>query len=152
MAVLLITSQVAYAAGSQNLWPASSPAGSWRANTEWRTSTYGSGLLTRRTLIKAFLSSGEVLLLGSSSVGQNNADILVYNPGAVTGAIGTETIPALGSENFSCNAQRTGGGAPANQGRILHPTAEPTGPETIPARRGGGGCMAWSFNSPMRGR
>jgi uncharacterized repeat protein (TIGR01451 family) len=151
IAVLLITSQVAYAAGSQNLWPASSPAAAWRANTEWRTSTYGSGLLTRRTLIKAFLNSGEVLLLGSSSVGQNNADILVYNPGAVTGAIGTETIPALGSENFSCNAQRTGGGAPANQGRILNRTAELAGPDTIPAGGVVGGYVPCHYTAPSTG-
>src|SRR5438309_10066760 len=100
--MLFGTAQVSHAAGSQDLWP-NGAAGN-RANTEWRTNSYGGGLLARRTLVKAFLNAGEVLLLGSSAIGQGSSDILVYNPGAVTGLIGGETIPALGAENFSCNA------------------------------------------------
>src|SRR5258708_1558942 len=96
----------ASAAGSVNLWP--SGASGNRANTEWRTNSYGGGLLTRRALIKAYMAAGEVLLLGSSAIGQGASDILVYNPGQVTGPIGTETIPAPASAAFSCNAQRTG--------------------------------------------
>ena len=45
--VLLCASPAALAAGSQNLWP-NGAAGN-RANSEWRTSTYGGpGMLTRR--------------------------------------------------------------------------------------------------------
>src|SRR4029077_2439818 len=108
------TPAVASAAGSANLWP-NGAAGS-RANTEWRTNTYGNGLLLRRTLIKAFMNAGEVLMLGSSAVGQGSADILVFNPGLVAGPIGSETLPGVAS--FSCNTQRTGGGAPPGQGMI----------------------------------
>src|SRR2546422_7116764 len=86
MLVFLGGAQVAHAAGSQDLWP-SGAAGN-RANSEWRTNSYGGGLLIRRTLVKAFVQSGEVLLLGSSAIGQGSSDILVWNPGLVTGAIG----------------------------------------------------------------
>src|SRR2546422_7697281 len=127
MLVFLGGAQVAHAAGSQDLWP-SGAAGN-RANSEWRTNSYGGGLLIRRTLVKAFVQSGEVLLLGSSAIGQGSSDILVWNPGLVTGAIGGEDVSAAPS--FSCNAQRTG--AP---GQITSRAQELLGPDTIPA--GGG--------------
>jgi uncharacterized repeat protein (TIGR01451 family) len=129
---LFFVSPPAYAAGSRNLWP-NGAAGN-RANTEWRTSTYGGpGMLTRRTLIKAFMNAGDVLLVGSSAVGQGTSDILVYNPGLVTGAVGAEVVPVPASASFGCNAQRLAGGAPATQGEILNRAAELAGPDTIPA-------------------
>ena len=101
--VFLAGGQVVHAAGSQDLWPNGAPGN--RANTEWRTDSYGGGLLVRRTLVKVFLQSGEVLLLGSSAIGQGTSDILVWNPGLVTGLIGGENVSAVPS--FSCNSQRT---------------------------------------------
>src|SRR5437588_12784370 len=97
------------AAGSANLWP--NGASGARANTEWRTNSYGGGLLTRRTLIKAYMHAGEVLLVGSSAVAQGSADVLVYNPGLVTGPIGSETVPAPGTASFSREAPPTAAGA-----------------------------------------
>ena len=141
--------QSAYAAGSANLWPSSAPAGASRANTEWRTDSYGGGLLTRRTLIKAFMSAGEVLMLGSSAVGVPNSDILVWNPGLVTGPVGTETVPAVAS--FSCNTQRTAGGAPPNQGRITTRAQELAGPDTIPAGGVAGGYVPCNYTAPSTG-
>jgi len=66
--MLVCSAPGAQAAGSRDLWP-SGAAGS-RANSEWRdgTVTYGGGLLVRRTLLKAYMQAGEVLLLGSSAV------------------------------------------------------------------------------------
>ncbi|HEY8816257.1 MAG TPA: hypothetical protein VIP57_14275, partial [Candidatus Dormibacteraeota bacterium] len=90
------------AAGSANLWP--NGASGNRANTEWRTGSYGNGALTRRTMVKAYMTAGQVLLLGSSAMGQGSSDIRVYNPNLVTGPIGVETIPGVAS--FSCAAQR----------------------------------------------
>ena len=87
--------QPALASGSANLWP--NGASGNRANTEWRTSSYGGGLLTRRTLIKAFVNAGEVLMLGSSAIAQGTSDILVWNPGLVTGSIGSENVSAVPS-------------------------------------------------------
>ncbi|HMC72523.1 MAG TPA: hypothetical protein VKJ07_25440, partial [Mycobacteriales bacterium] len=134
------------AAGSPSLWP--SGAAGARANTEWRTNSYGGGLITRRTLLKAFMNAGEVLMLGSSAIGQGSSDILVYNPGRVTGPIGTETIP--GTADFSCNTQRLGSGV-ANQGIIASRTEELAGPDTIPT---GGIANAYApchYTAPSRG-
>ena len=145
--VLLFASPPAFAAGSQNLWP--SGASGNRANSEWRTSTYGGGALLRRTLVKAFLNAGEVLLLGSSAVGQGTSDILVYNPGRVTGLVGAEAIPALGTEDFSCNAQRTLLAAPA-LGEITTRAQELAGPDTIPSTPTGGYAPC-HYTAPVRG-
>ena len=98
--------QPASAEGSRDLYP-NGATGS-RANIEWRNSYYG-GALLRRTLLKVYANAGEYILLGSSAIGAplappnyltSVADILVYNPGLVTGAIGSESIPATAS--FSC--------------------------------------------------
>ena len=76
------------------------------------------------------MTAGQVLMLGSSAIGQGSSDILVYNPGLVAGPIGIETIPT--SASFSCNAQRLAGGAPASQGMITSRARELAGPDTIP--------------------
>src|SRR5438105_35257 len=135
---------VAHAAGSKNLWPAAA-AGN-RANTEWRdgTVTYGGGLLVRRTLVKAYMRAGEVLLLGSSAIGQGTSDILVWNPGLINGAIGAENVSAAPS--FSCNAQRTGA-----QGRITSRAQELAGPDTIPAGGVAGGYIPCHYAAPSTG-
>jgi uncharacterized repeat protein (TIGR01451 family) len=130
--MLAASATPASAAGSANLWP--NLAAGNRANAEWRTSSYGGGLLKRRMLVKAFMNAGEILLLGSSAVAQGPAsDILVYNPGVVTGPVGTELVPAPPGESFSCNAQRLAVGAPAFQGMIRSRIEELTGPDTIPS-------------------
>jgi uncharacterized repeat protein (TIGR01451 family) len=145
--VLGLAAQPAMAAGSGNLWP-SAATGS-RANTEWRTGSYGNGALIRRTLIKAYMTTGQQLMLGSSAIGQGVSDILVYNPGRVTGPIGIETIPA--SSNFSCNTQRLAVGAPANQGKITSRAQELAGPDTIPAGGVAGGYVPCHYAAPVTG-
>src|SRR5207302_381544 len=106
--------------------------------------SYGGGLLIRRTLVKAFVQSGEVLLLGSSAIGQGSSDILVWNPGLVTGAIGGEDVSAAPS--FSCNAQRTGA-----QGQITSRAQELLGPDTIPAVGDDGGYVPCHFAAAATG-
>jgi uncharacterized repeat protein (TIGR01451 family) len=145
--VLGLAAQPVMAAGSGNLWP-SAATGS-RANTEWRTGSYGNGALIRRTLIKAYMTTGQQLMLGSSAIGQGVSDILVYNPGRVTGPIGIETIPA--SSNFSCNTQRLAVGAPANQGKITSRAQELAGPDTIPAGGVAGGYVPCHYAAPVTG-
>ena len=147
LAAVLALSAPASAAGSASLWP--SGASGARANTEWRTNSYGGGLITRRTLIKAFLNAGEVLMLGSSGIGQGSSDILVYNPGRVTGPIGTETIP--GTADFSCNTQRLSGGAPANQGMITSRAEELAGPDTIPTGGIANAYVPCHYTAPSTG-
>jgi len=139
----------ASAAGSANLWP--NGASGARANTEWRTNSYGGGLLLRRTLIKAYMTAGQVLMLGSSAIGQGSADILVYNPGLVTGPIGGETVPAPASASFSCDAQRTAGGAPPGQGMITSRAQELAGPDTIPTGGVVNGYVPCDYAAPSTG-
>jgi uncharacterized repeat protein (TIGR01451 family) len=134
------------AAGSSNLWP--NGASGNRANTEWRTGSYGNGALTRRTLVKAYMTAGQVLMIGSSAIGQGSSDILVYRPGLITGPIGTETIPAVAS--FSCNAQRLAGGAPPAQGVIASRAEELKGPDSIPTA-GAGGYVPCHYAAPSTG-
>jgi len=134
--------QPALASGSANLWP--NGASGNRANTEWRTSSYGGGLLTRRTLIKAFMNAGEVLMLGSSAIAQGTSDILVWNPGLVTGSIGSENVSAVPS--FSCNGQRIG-----VQGRITSRAEELAGPDTIPTGGVPGGYVPCHYAAPSTG-
>jgi uncharacterized repeat protein (TIGR01451 family)/MYXO-CTERM domain-containing protein len=144
VAILGAGVQPAMAAGSGDLWPNLAPGS--RANTEWRTDSYGNGVLTRRTLIKAYMTTGQFLLLGSSAIGQGSSDIRVYDPGLVTGPIGTETIPAPPS--FSCNTQRLGG--PVGQGMITTRAQELAGPDTIPSS-GSGGYLPCYYAAPSTG-
>lgn len=137
------------ASGSVSLWP--NGAAGARANTEWRNGSYGGGLLARRSLIKAFMQTGEVVMLGSSAIGQGAADVLVYNPGLVTGPIGGETVPAPGSASFSCNTQRGLPLAPPNQGMIRTRAEELAGPDTIPTGTVVGGYVPCHYAAPSTG-
>ena len=145
--VLGAGAQGVMAAGSGDLWP--NGASGNRANTEWRTGSYGNGALTRRTLLRAYMTAGQVLMLGSSAIGQGASDIRVYNPGTIGGAIGTETIPAVA--NFSCNTQRLAVGAPASQGMITSRAQELAGPDTIPAGGVAGGYVPCHYAGPSNG-
>ena len=130
LGVLIASAVNVFADGSQNLYP-SGATGS-RANTEWRTGSYGAGAVTRRTLLHAYATSGEFLLVGSTAMGKGAADILIWNPGLVTGPPGNETIP--GTASFSCAAQRASS-LIAAQGEITSRSEELAGPDTVP---GGG--------------
>jgi hypothetical protein len=116
---------LASAEGSRTLYP--DGIGGHRANIEWRTSDYGD-FLRRRSLFKLYAQAGEVILLGSSAVGVNEGDILLYHPGRVTGRVGAEDIPD--TPDFSCEQQRQATGSP-DQGRITSRVMELAGPDTI---------------------
>lgn len=117
------------ASGSRSLYP--NGATGFRANLEWRTSTYG-GFLLRRTLLKVYAEQGEFILMGSSAISVTAAggigDVQIYQPGRVTGNVGNETIPP--GPDFSCEAQR--GTVPnPDLGRIENRNEELAGPDTI---------------------
>lgn len=128
-----------YAEGSRSLYPDNTTG--FRANLEWRNSTYG-GMLLRRTLLKVYARQGEYIFLGSSAIdvpdAPDNGDIRVYDPGLVTGAIGKENIP--NAPSFSCVTQREQT-RNRQQGRIASRLQEIRGPDTIvderTAARGG---------------
>ena len=113
--------QPAIAEGSRTLYPSSAPAGSSRANLEWRTNTYGN-IDKRRTLLKVYANQGEYILLGSSAVKQGRGDILVYAPGKVSGRVGSESIPS--QPDFKCSQQ-------VGRGFISSRAKELAGPSSI---------------------
>lgn len=130
------------AEGSRELYPNGGPGA--RANIEWRTNTYGpSNLIARRTLFYAYMNAGETLSLGSSAVGVNNANILVYAPGAITGPIGGETI---GASTYDCQAERVAAGLPNTLGQITSRAQELAGP--LP---NGGGYNPCTYTAPANG-
>ncbi|MBD2021176.1 DUF11 domain-containing protein [Leptolyngbya sp. FACHB-36] len=122
----------AQAEGSRNLFQSSN---GFRANLEWRSVQYVN-LLRRRTLLRVYARQGEFILLGSSAMGVNAGDILVYNPGLVSSPtlgdpssiVGNEQIPATSS--YSCVGQRTTTGND-DIGFIGDRTQELAGPRTI---------------------
>ncbi len=146
-AVLLLAVSIptALAAGSATLYP-SGVAGT-RANTEWRTSTYGGGAVFRRTLLHAYATTGEYLLVGSTAIGTGSADIMVWDPGLVTGTVGREVVPTTPS--YSCAAQRTRTGIAA-QGKIASRAQELAGPDTVPAGVPGGYTPCY-YQAPSTG-
>jgi uncharacterized repeat protein (TIGR01451 family) len=144
--VLIASAVNVLADGSRNLYPGGATGS--RANTEWRTGSYGAGAIDRRTLLHAYATTGEFLLVGSTAVGLGSADILIWDPGLVTGRPGNETIPA--SASFSCAAQRMSSGIAA-QGKITSRAEELAGPDTVP---GGGvvnGYTPCVFAAPSTG-
>ncbi|MGI0486118.1 DUF11 domain-containing protein [Pantanalinema rosaneae CENA516] len=150
----------AQAEGSRNLYPATATGN--RANIEWRAPTVQyANFVTRRTLLRVYANAGEVILTGSSAVGVNLGDILIYDPGLVTPdptagpnfdlltpAIGQEVIPPVAS--FSCNDQRTALGNAA-LGQITTRAQELAGPDTIPGGNVPGGYAPCSYVAPTTG-
>ena len=140
---IVLGSKPTQAEGSRTLYPAGATGS--RASLEWRGPAAGRwiSLLEFRTLLKVYARAGEYIFLGSSTVGVGQGDIRVYNPGLVTGAVGSETIPA--NPSFSCQAQRTNTGT-ANQGQILTRAQELAGPN--PAA---GGYVPCFYQAPVSG-
>ena len=101
------------AEGSISLFPSGATGN--RANLEWRTSSYGGGLLKRRTLLRVYANQGEYLLVGSSAVGVSgngghSGDIVIYRPEEITQSpgspVGQETIPAYNAgTDFEASSQ-----------------------------------------------
>ena len=128
----------AQAEGSRTLFPTNT---GFRANLEWRTGFY-LGQLRRRTLLRVFARQGEVLLLGSSAIGVNSGDVLVFGPNQIpTTPVGDEPIPA--TPTFRCSDQR-GITNNSTQGQISTRAQEQAGPDTIanPATATPGGAVA----------
>lgn len=115
----------AQAEGSRTLYPTNT---GFRANLEWQSSKrYGPGTnsLLRRTLLQVYANRDEYILLGSSAVGINSGDIILYT--SASGQIGSES---LSGEVFRCSAQQTSTGN-NTQGQIRSRTQELAGPDTI---------------------
>ena len=142
--------QPVQAEGSRTLYP-NGAIGS-RANTEWATlTTYGPATpnsLRRRTLLKVYANTGENILVGSSAVGVGSGNILIYNPGRVTGRVGNETIP--GTADFSCSTQRTSTGT-VGRGQITSRALELAGPRSITGTGNPTGYIPCFYPAPSTG-
>lgn len=123
----------AYAEGSRDLYPQSSPptcgpnssGGSCRANIEWRPNdVYGpsGSSIKRRTLLQVFVRPGENILVGSSAVGIGGGDALIYPASAVSGVVGNES---LGTPVRDCVVDQP------KTGQITSRTQELAGPQSV---------------------
>jgi hypothetical protein len=145
MAVLTPAVEV-QAEGSRSLYPSGTPAcgtntggppatggGSCRANLEWRTSNYGTGpgALKRRTLFTVYLQAGEKLLAGSTAVGVDLGDVLVWNPGVIPNTHAGRNADTLPAASSSCSANRTANPGQPNMGKITSRAQELAGPRSI---------------------
>ncbi|MBD2325647.1 SdrD B-like domain-containing protein [Alkalinema sp. FACHB-956] len=142
-----LTAQPVVAEGSRTLYPATAPAAARRANLEWRTEFVG-GLIRRRSLMKVFAQKDEYILLGSTAVGVGLGDIVLYNPGLVTGNVGNETLPA--SPSFSCLAQRSALSS-TTMGQITNRTQELAGPQAITGSGNATGYVPCYYRAPQTG-
>ena len=81
-------------------------------------------------------------------MGQGAADILIWNPGLVTGTPGKETIP--GTFSFSCAAQRATSHI-VTQGEITSRAEELAGPDTVPGGGVANGYTPCVYAAPTTG-
>lgn len=133
----------AFASGSRDLYPQSDEGKfqAARANLEWRTNTYGN-LLLRRTLLHVYATAGEYILVGSSAVGVGSGDVLIFNPGRVTGPIGSETVPA--TADFQASSQ-------SGKGRITSRALELAGPQSADGAGNTSGYAPAYYVAPQTG-
>ncbi len=133
----------AFASGSRDLFPASDETKfqAARANLEWRTDTYGN-LLLRRTLLHVYATAGQYILVGSSAVGVGSGNILIFNPGRVMGAVGSETIPA--TADFQASSQ-------SGKGQITSRAQELAGPQSADGTGNTSGYAPAYYVAPQTG-
>ncbi len=93
--------QPVLAEGSREL----SANGGKRALTEWRTNTTAG--LYRRTFFRVYARAGEHILLGSSAVGVNAGDIVVYREAQISSSQIAPTDLAAIPPAFKCSDYRT---------------------------------------------
>jgi len=82
------------------------------------------------------------LLVGSSAVGVGSGDVFIYNPGQVTGGIGTETIPV--TPNFQATSQ-------AGKGKITTRALELAGPKSVDGTANTSGWAPAFYVAPTTG-
>ena len=126
-----------------------------RAPIEWRTSVYGpvSGTsIPRRTMFTVYAQAGEQILLGSSSVGWDAADAVVWNPGQITDTM-VSAVPAIdhGVNGFSCRAQRTANPGVADLGQIRTRSQELAGARSATGTGNPTGYVPCVYTAPVTG-
>ena len=141
--VILCAAPSVWAEGSRDLFPSGATGN--RANLEWRTSSYGGGLLLRRTLLKVYANAGETILVGSSAVGVGSGNIVIYPPGRVSGATGQESVPAYNAAtDFEASSQ-------SGRGVITSRTQELAGPNSVTGNANPSGYTPAYYLVPQTG-
>lgn len=129
-----------YAEGSRDMYPQGSQGN--RGSILWTRKTWGSGFY-RRTLLRVFAKKDEYILMGSSTVGVGNGDILLYKPLTVTGDAAKEFIP--GTADFSCHTEQLG------RGKIQSRTEELAGPKPVSGFDNPNGYTPCYYQAPETG-
>ena len=129
----------AQAEGSRDMFPTGAQGN--RGHIVWRSSSR-SGFRTR-TLLRVFAQQGEYILMGSSAVGVDQGDVELYLPGALSGAVANEVIPA--TSEFSCVGDQPG------RGFIATRTQELAGPVSVDGTANTGGYVPCYFQAPVTG-
>jgi CshA-type fibril repeat protein len=147
----------ASAEGSRGSYPSSATCGSTgscRADIEWRTNSYGptGSTILRRTLFSVYAKQGEVLEMGSSAVGVDSGDIVVWNPDRITDDQAA-TLPAVtsGTNGFRCSDQRAEPGSPATAGMITSRGQEQAGPQAVTGGGNSAGYVPCHYQAPTTG-
>lgn len=140
-----------WAEGSISLFPANATGN--RANLEWRTSSYGGGLLKRRTLLRVYANQGEYILVGSSAVGvtsgSTSGDVVIYRPSEISQSggspVGQETIPAYNAgTDFEASSQ-------SGRGVITSRAQEIAGPNSVTGDANPNGYTPVYYVAPVTG-
>jgi hypothetical protein len=126
-----------------------------RAPIEWRASVYGPAAGTnipRRTMFTVFAKAGERIMLGSSSVGWDLADAVVWNPGQIADTM-VMALPAVvnGVNGFSCQAQRAANPSMTALGQIRTRAQELAGPRSADGAANTDGYVPCVYDAPVTG-
>ena len=151
MLAALCTAPHVWAEGSISLFPSGATGN--RANLEWRTSSYGGGLLKRRTLLRVYAKQGEYILVGSSAVGvssgSTSGDVMIYRPSEISQSggspVGQETIPAYNAgTDFEASSQ-------SGRGKITSRAQEIAGPNSVTGNANPNGYAPAYYVAPVTG-
>ncbi|MCJ8282745.1 MAG: hypothetical protein MJK14_23755 [Rivularia sp. ALOHA_DT_140] len=132
----------AYAEGSKDMYP--NGASGDRGSITWTNGTWGGTQnFNNRTLLRVFAKQGEYILMGSSAVNVSNGNILVYDPGSISGDAAKENLPS--TANFSCKTQGSG------RGKINSRAEELAGPKSVDGTGNTGGYEPCFYQVPTTG-
>ena len=131
----------AYAEGSRDMFPSGAPGN--RGHILWQNDTTSNGGFNERTLLRVYAEKGQYILVGSSAVGVNSGNILIYNPNTVTGSSARENLPP--TANFNCVNQQPG------KGFISTRSEELAGPKSIDNQENTNGYTPCYYQAPETG-
>ena len=131
----------AYAEGSRDMFPSGAPGN--RGHMLWQSGTINGGF-KRRTLLRVYAEKDQYILVGSSAVGVDRGNILIYNPNTlIDNSSARESLPA--TANFDCVNQQPG------RGFISTRAQELAGPKSIDDQGNTNGYTPCYYQAPETG-